>query len=384
MNLYRTAVERPVATAMLFVGILVLGWFAFSRLAVDLFPEIDAPALSVITTWQGSGALEIERNVTEPLEDMLATVPNLDRITSNSIDNVSMVTLEFDWGTNMDEAASDVRDALGRASRLLPDGSDEPIIHKFSAGAIPVVIYSATAGDSYPELEQIIEDQIAGPLNRLGGVGTVSITGAPRMQVDVVLDRERFEAYALDIGQISQSLQSENVTSPAGRLDYGRDSYNLRVNTQFASIDDIANVIVANHNGRVVRLHEIARVTEGFADETAISRVNGRQGVTFAVQKQTGANRFTVGLRSTLRTQPKRYYPVRELTQHRLARPCVPYSCARSPARCPCQSMRRRRVSAQRRRRCVRGILARSQCHCLGSTGVPIHLGASSISALRA
>jgi hydrophobic/amphiphilic exporter-1 (mainly G- bacteria), HAE1 family len=226
-------------------------------------------------------------------------VPNLKRLASSSIDNTSVITMEFDWSTNMDEATSDVRDALGRASRLLPDGADDPLVQKFDTSAIPVIIYSATADESFFELEQIIEDLLAGPLNRIAGVGNVSITGAPRLQVDVVLDAQRFDAYGLDLQQVAQALQLENVTQPAGRLDLGRDSYNLRVNTQFGSIEDIGNVIVANHNGRIVRLRDVARISDGVEDETAISRVNGRQGITFSVQKQSGAN--TVQVASAVR-----------------------------------------------------------------------------------
>ena len=284
---------------MLFIAIIVFGVFSFLRLPVDLFPDVESPVLTVVTTYQGAGVLEVEQNVTDHLESLLSTVPDLEEMTSNSVDNTSMITMEFDWGTNMDEASNDVRDAIGRASQLLPDDADEPFIQKFDASAIPVIFYSATAGDSYHELEDIIDDQFVGPLNRLSGVGDVSITGAPSLQVDVELDAQRLADYRLDVQQISQALQAENITSPAGRVDLGADSYNLRVNTEFQSVEDIEDVIVANYGGRTIRLHEIASVGEGFADETAISRVNGRQGVTFAVQKQSDANTVEVASRVT-------------------------------------------------------------------------------------
>lgn len=294
MNIFRLAVSRPVATSMAFIAVIVFGLYAFTRLPVDLFPDIDVPTLSVITTYPGAGALEVEQNVTNHLEAVLGTVPNLVEMRSNSFDDLSVVTLEFNWETSMDEASNDVRDRLGRASQLLPEDVDEPFIQKFDAGSIPVVIYSATASESYAELEDIIEDRLAGPLNRISGVGDVSITGVPRLQVQVTIDPQRLEAYSLDVQQISQALQAENISSPVGRIDLGDSSYNLRVNTEFRSVDEIGDVIVANYQGRTIRLHQVASVEEGFSDEAAVSRVNGRQGLTFAVQKQSDANTVEV------------------------------------------------------------------------------------------
>lgn len=294
MNSYRLAVARPVATSMLFLAIMVFGIYAFLRLPVDLFPNIDVPTLSVITVYPGAGALEVEQNVTDNLEGVLGTVPNLKKMTSNSLDDLSVVTLEFDWSVDMSEAANDVRDRLGRASRLLPDGIDDPFIQKFDAGAIPVIIYSATATESYANLEQIINDNLVGPLNRIAGVGDVTITGAPARQIHVTLDPARLEAYNLDIQRVSQALQAENLSTPAGRIDLGDASYNLRVNAEFRDLDDIANIIVANYQGRTVRLHQVGTVREGFADDVSVSRVNGRQGLTFAVMKQSDANTVEV------------------------------------------------------------------------------------------
>ncbi len=297
MNLFRTAVRRPVATSMLFIAIVVFGVFSFQRLPVDLFPEIDAPVVSVVTTYSGAGALEIERNVTDPLESLLATVPQLDEMTSESVDDMSVITLEFDWDADMDEASNDVRDALGPAARVLPENADEPILQKFDAGAIPVVVYSATAEESYWDLEQIIDDELAGPLNRINGVADVSVTGAPQLQVDVTVDPDRLDDFHLDIDQISQALQAENITSPAGDIELGDDSYNLRVDTEFDQIEQIEEVIVANIEGRVVRVGDVAEVAEGLEDETAISRVNRQQGVTFMIQKQSDANTVQVASR---------------------------------------------------------------------------------------
>ena len=294
MNLFRIAVARPIATSMVFIAIIVFGVFSYIRLPLDLFPEVENPVITVITTYQGSGALEIEKNVTDHLEASLSTVPNLKEMTSNSVDNVSTIMLEFEYGINLDEAANDIRDVLGRTTRLLPDDVDEPFLFKFSSSAIPVIVFSATADQSYADLENILDDRLVGPLNRIPGVGAVNIYGAPIRQVEVVVDPQRFEAYGLDIQQVAQVLAAENLIYPAGQIDMGPNSLNLRVNGEFVTTEEIGDVVLANREGRIVYLHEVATVRDGFADETAISRVNGRQGVTLTVQKQTDANTVQV------------------------------------------------------------------------------------------
>src|SRR5690606_25911136 len=260
----------------------------------DLFPEIEPPYITVITTYQGAGALEVEQNVTDHLEQALSTVPNLLEITSTSVDNLSTITLEFEYGISLDEAANDVRDVIGRVSSILPDDVDDPIIYKFSSSSMPVVIFSATAEQSYNDLERILEDQVVGPLNRIEGVGAVTIIGAPVPQIEVILDPQRFEAYGLSLQQVAQILAAENVIVPAGRVDLGTNSYNLRVNSEFTDPEQIANVVISNRDGRVVYLRDIADVRQGLEDEVAISRVNGNQGVALMVQKQTGANTVSV------------------------------------------------------------------------------------------
>ncbi len=294
MNLFRIAVSRPVATVMAFLAIMVFGIFSYIRLPIDLFPEIEPPYITVITTYQGAGALEVEQNVTDHLEQALSTVPNLLEITSTSVDNLSTITLEFEYGISLDEAANDVRDVIGRVSSILPDDVDDPIIYKFSSSSMPVVIFSATAEQSYNDLERILEDQVVGPLNRIEGVGAVTIIGAPVPQIEVILDPQRFEAYGLSLQQVAQILAAENVIVPAGRVDLGTNSYNLRVNSEFTDPEQIANVVISNRDGRVVYLRDIADVRQGLEDEVAISRVNGNQGVALMVQKQTGANTVSV------------------------------------------------------------------------------------------
>jgi hydrophobic/amphiphilic exporter-1 (mainly G- bacteria), HAE1 family len=294
MSLYHIAVRRPIAIGMVFFAIIVFGVFAFTRLPVDLFPEIDAPVVSVITMYPGAGALQVEQNVTEPLENLLSAIPNLEEIRSNSLDNVSMITLEFAWGVDMLEVSDNVRDAIGRARQLLPDDADEPFLQKFDAGAIPVIILSATADASFGNLERILEDEVVMPLNRVSGVGAVTISGAPIRQIQILLDPDRFEAYNLDIQQVAQILNAENVVIPAGTLDLGTLTYNIRSGTEFQSVIDIGNVIVAYQKGQAVYLHEVARIIPALEEETTITRINGERGAIVIVNKQSDANAVNV------------------------------------------------------------------------------------------
>ncbi len=294
MSMYQLAVRRPVAIGMVFLAIIVFGVFSFTRLPVDLFPEIEAPVITVITTYPGVAAQEIERNVTEELEDVLSTIPNLEEIRSESLDNSSIITLELDWGIDMLEASDDVRDAVSRARQQLPDDIDEPIIQKFDAGAIPIMIFAVTAEESYHELETILDDDLVASLNRVPGVGAVNLFGTPVQEIQVQIDPVQFEAYNLDIDRVSDIIGAENVSVPAGRLDIGVSSYNLRTNTEFADEREIGDVVVAYDEGRAVYLHEVASIRTEYEDETSLSRVNRGRGVAVTINKQSDANTVTV------------------------------------------------------------------------------------------
>ncbi|HSW38134.1 MAG TPA: efflux RND transporter permease subunit, partial [Acidobacteriota bacterium] len=250
--------------------------------------------VSVITAYAGAGALQVEQNVTEPLENLLSAIPNLEEIRSNSLDNLSVITLEFAWGVDMLEVSDNVRDAISRARQLLPADADEPFLQKFDSGAIPVLILSATADDSFANLEKILEDEVVTPLNRISGVGAVTINGAPVRQIHVLLDPDRFDAYNLDIQQVAQILAAENVVVPAGTLDLGTLTYNIRSGTEFQSETDIGNVIVAYQKGQAVYLREVARIVPGLEEETTITRIDGRHGAILIVNKQSDANAVSV------------------------------------------------------------------------------------------
>ncbi|MDR1342644.1 MAG: efflux RND transporter permease subunit [Prevotellaceae bacterium] len=294
MKIYETAVRNPISTILIFVGAVVMGVFSFQRLSIDLYPEMEIPYLSVITSYVGASAEDIEQNITRRMEDNLNTVSNLKKITSSSRENMSVVSLEFEWGTNLDEASNDVRDALGRIESYLPDDADKPLIIKLSTSMMPIMVLAATANESYDGLYKMLDEKVANPINRIDGVGQVSIAGAPTREVQVNVDPQKMEAYRLTIEQLGQIIAAENANIPAGAMDIGSERMSLRVEGEFAQSSQIKDIVVANVGGREIRMSDIAVVRDTIKKMTVEETVNGRKAVRVVIMKQSGANTVAI------------------------------------------------------------------------------------------
>ena len=294
MSLYSTAVKRPVATALIFAGIVLMGLFSYTRLSVDLFPDIETNMLTVITSYPGASASDIETNVTRPIENTLNSAENLKTLTSQSKDDMSLVILEFNYGTDIDQATNDIRDKLEMVKSSLPDEISNPIIVKFSTDMIPVVIYTATATTSVNSLYKILDDKIANPLNRVPGVGAVTIAGAPQREVQVNVYPEKLESYNLTVEQIGSAINAENLNVPAGSFDIGTQTYALRVEGEFNTSEQLNSVIVGSHGGRNIFLKDVAYVSDTIQSRVQESYTNGVKGATIIVQKQSGANTVNI------------------------------------------------------------------------------------------
>ena len=298
MSLYSTAVKRPIATALIFAGVVLMGLFAYTRLPVDLFPDIETNMLTVITAYPGASASDIETNVTRPMENTLNSTENLKTITSQSKDNMSLVILEFNYGTDIDLATNDVRDKIEMVKSSLPDNISNPIIVKFSTDMIPVVIYSATATTSVNSLYKILDDKLANPLNRVPGVGAVTIAGAPQREVQVNVYPERLESYNLTVEQIGNAINMENLNVPAGSFDIGTQTYALRVEGEFNASEELNDIVIGSYGGRNVFLKDVAYVKDTIQARLQESYTNGVKGATIIVQKQSGSN--TVEIANTV------------------------------------------------------------------------------------
>jgi len=298
MSLYSTAVKKPISTALIFVAVAIIGIFSYTRLPIDLFPEIEANMITVITAYPGASASDIETNVSRPIENTLNSTENLKNISSRSTDNMSLVILEFNWGTNLDEATNDVRDKLEMVKSALPDEISNPIIMKFSTDMMPILIYSATATESVNSLYKILDDKVANPLNRVNGVGAVSIAGAPQREVQINVIPEKMEGYNLTVEQISNAIAMENLNVPGGTFDVGATTYSLRVEGEFRESSQLQDIVVGSYNNRNIYLRDVALVNDTIQSRVQESYTNGVKGATIVIQKQSGAN--TVNIAHTI------------------------------------------------------------------------------------
>ncbi len=290
MSLYGSAVKRPIMTILCFVAVVILGLFSLSKLPIDLFPDIETNTIMVMTSYSGASAQDIEQNVTRPLENTLNSVSDLKHITSDSRENISVITLEFEYGEDIDVLTNDVRDKLDMVSSRLPDDAENPIIFKFSSDMIPIMLLSVQASESMPGLYKILDENVANPLARVSGVGSVSISGAPKREIHIYVDPVRLEAYNLTVEQIGSIISSENRNIPGGTFDIGSDTYSLRVQGEFTSAEEMKNIVVGNYNGRSIYLSDVARVDDSLEERTQQTFTNGHQGAMIIVQKQSGAN----------------------------------------------------------------------------------------------
>lgn len=290
MSLYESAVKKPVMTSLVFVGIVIMGLFSLSKLPIDLLPNIETNTILVLTSYPGASAADVETNVTRPLESSLNTVSNLKNITSTSRENTSIITLEFEYGEDIEALTNDVRDKLSMVKSYLPEGITEPVIFKFSSDMIPVVMISATADQSLPALYKILDDNVANPLARINGVGSVSITGAPEREVQVYIDPQKLEAYNLTIEGIAQNIRLDNINTPAGVVDIGSESYSLRVNGEFKDASELKRLVVGTSGGKTIFLSDVADVNDDLQERVQETYTNGIQGASIVVQKQSGSN----------------------------------------------------------------------------------------------
>lgn len=290
MKIYESAVRKPISTALIFVAVIVFGLFSVSKLGVDQYPDIEIPYISVITMYPGGNAEDIETNITRVLEDQLNSVDNLDKITSKSSDNVSIITLEFEYGCDLTEAMNDVRDVVSRTQSLLPDNVEFPTVMKFSSSMIPVMMLSVTADESYNALYKILDDKLVNELNRIEGIGSVAVVGAREREVQVNVDPKKLEAYGLTVEQLGQIIAAENINIPAGKLDLGTQTFNVKTDIEFNDSRELFDIVISNQGGRTVMLSDVAEIKDTLEELTMDERINGRPGVRILIQKQTGAN----------------------------------------------------------------------------------------------
>ncbi|MBQ9363916.1 MAG: efflux RND transporter permease subunit [Bacteroidaceae bacterium] len=294
MSLYEGAVKRPIMTSLCFLAVIIFGLFSLLKLPIDLYPDIETNTIMIFTYYNGASANDIENNVTRPLENTLNSVEHLKHITSNSRENVSVITMEFEYGHDIDVLTNDVRDKLDMVSNSLPNDANTPIIFKFSTDMIPIVLLSVQAEESQQALYKILDDNVANPLARIDGVGTVSIAGAPEREINIYMDPVKMEAYGLSAAQISAAIAAENKNTTNGSIDIGTTTYTVRVEGEFTDPQQMQNVVVGSKNGAKVYLRDVARIVDNVEERAQQTFTNGKQGAIIVIQKQSGANSVAI------------------------------------------------------------------------------------------
>ena len=294
MSVYESAVKRPIMTALCFIAVVIFGIFSFTKLPIDLMPDIETNTIMIITSYAGASSSDIETNVTRPLENTLNSVEHLKHITSKSRENISLITLEFEYGYDIDDLTNDVRDKLNMVTSALPDEVGNPIIFKFSSDMMPIMMLSVKAKESLPALYKILDENIVNPLARIDGVGSVSIAGAPKREINVYMNPEKMEAYNITIETVSSKIGAENRNMPGGSFDIGNNTYPLRVEGEFNSPQEMNNLVVGTYNGANVYLKDVARIVDGTEERAQKAFTDGQQGAMIIVQKQSGGNSVNI------------------------------------------------------------------------------------------
>ena len=294
MSIYRTAVNKPVTTALVFIAFAIFGIFSFMKTSIAQLPDFDANVLLVMSSYPGASAADIETNLTKVLENGLNGVSDLKDMTSKSKENISIITLEFNYGVDIEEATNNVRDKLDMINSSLPDQASTPVIFKFSMDDMPILILSATAEESLPGLDKILDDKVTTPLSRVKGVGTVSVSGAPTREIQVYCDPNKLQAYGLSIGTVSNIIAYENRNIPSGSIDIGSESFSLRIQKEFKDPSELLDVVLSYKDGNAVYLRDVATIIDGQQEKEQEAITNGRRSAQIVIQKQTGANTVDV------------------------------------------------------------------------------------------
>ncbi|NLB88619.1 MAG: efflux RND transporter permease subunit [Syntrophomonadaceae bacterium] len=290
MKIANFSVKRPVTITIVVAVLMILGLFTFSRMPVDLLPEMDIPVALVMTSYPGAGPEEVESQITKTIESSLASLSNVSEIQSISSSGSSMVIIMFNWGANLDSAVLDIRESIGMIEGYLPSGAEKPMVLKIDPTIMPILQMGISGGENLAQLQDIAEDLIEPRLTRIPEVASVIITGGYEREVQVELDPVKLENYGLSISQVTNLLMAENFNVSSGKVEQGGRNYYVRNLQQFETIEDIKNVALITNTGNTLYLKDIATVTDGHKERAQLTRVNGEEAVGIHIMKQSDAN----------------------------------------------------------------------------------------------
>ncbi len=318
MSLPEFSVKRKVTVTMLMMIVVLGGVVAFFGLGLDLMPKMEYPMITVVTSYEGVAPEDIEKTVTKPVEDAVGTVEGIKNVYSTSLEGVSIVILEFEWGTNLDFAAQDVRDNLDMIRALMPTDAKEPLVLKFDISQMPVVFYGVTGMKNTMELRKYLDDNIKPRLERLKGVAAATLVGGETREIDVLVSSEKLAAYGISPAEVSAAITSDNVNVSAGNLKGNHIEYFIRTIGEYKTLEDIENTPIKETKGVTVYVKDVAKVVDTFKERRDITRLDNKDAVLMMISKQSGANtvkaidRVKKKLRELKKIMPEsiHYYPV--------------------------------------------------------------------------
>jgi HAE1 family hydrophobic/amphiphilic exporter-1 len=296
MKLPEFSVNRRVTASMIAMILVVVGFIAFTRLGLDFFPDLEFPTVSIITTYSGASSEDLEKTITKPVEQIVSSVSRVKKVTSTTTEGVSVIQVEFEWGTNLDFAAQDIRDQIGLYREFLPEEASDPLVVKFNLAQLPIVFYGITGNMPNAQLKKLIEDEVAPRLERIDGVAAARVFATDVREILVEIDKRALESRNLSLDRVIGALAAENVNLPAGYLVERHADYLVRTMGEFRSLADIRQVVVgASPRGEPIFIGDIAEVKDTLKESRYLSRIQQRQGVYLIVSKRSGANTAITG-----------------------------------------------------------------------------------------
>jgi len=298
MRLPEFSVNKRVSTAMMAMILVVVGVISFSRLGLDFFPDLEFPTVSVITTYRGASSEDLEKSVTKPLEQVVSSVSRVKKVTSTTAEGSSVIQVEFEWGTNLDFAAQDIRDQIGLYKSYLPTAASDPLVVKFNLAQLPVIFYGITANMPIFQLKKLLEDEVSPRLERIDGVASAPVYATDVREILVDVDKAALESRNLSLDRVLGALGMENVNVPAGNVVERHTDLLVRTMGEFESLDDIRHVVVGtSSSGEPIYIGDIADVKDTLKETRYVGRIQQQKGVFLIVSKRSGANTATTGER---------------------------------------------------------------------------------------
>ncbi|MBQ2994460.1 MAG: efflux RND transporter permease subunit, partial [Peptococcaceae bacterium] len=316
MNIGKFSVKRPVTIAMAALVLILFGVVSFTRMSIDLMPKMDLPIMAVMTSYDGAGPEEVEQRVTKPIEASMAGISGMNSITSISSAGSSVVMVMFEYGTNLDSATNDIRDALEMAKMMVPEEAQDISILKLDINSLPIITIGVSGDRSLEDVNKIVEDTIAPRLERIEGVASVNVSGGQEQQVIITADPHKLSNYGLTAGSISQIIMAENMNSPGGYITQGSQEILVRTLGQYESIEALADTKLTLQTGATVRLGDIVDIRIGLSEADSIVTLNGEKVISLEIQKESDGNTVNVDtdVRKALAELDEELYDDIELT----------------------------------------------------------------------